>query len=115
MPTVNEAHFDAAVRHQVFLQRLAETVLLDWEKLVLVGERLPYSHENAYLVLADNRPPSLDDTCHSILLSEIATYCNLFDVDDVDMFVTLIRAMDAAFKAFIEKKRKRETKGGNRE
>ena len=49
---------DDAVENSILSQCLAKTVLLDWQKLVLDGVELTYSHENALKVLND---PSLTD------------------------------------------------------
>jgi hypothetical protein len=49
---------DDAVENSILSQCLAKTVLLDWQKLVLDGVELTYSHENALKVLSD---PGLSD------------------------------------------------------
>lgn len=50
---------------------------------------------DAFIVLSSSRSAAFGVGC--IALTEIESYIRLYEVEDIDRFIQLIRAMDAAF------------------
>lgn len=69
----------------------------------------------AFSTLAASRPylaGAFGTVPGAIPLSEIQTYCALFDVGDVEDFTHLIRAMDEAYLSRIAERRNKTSKKG---
>ena len=48
----------------------------------------------------------------AIQLSEMISYCKVFDVDDIEHFVRTIRSIDIEYRDAMEGKRKKTTERG---
>jgi len=63
---------------------------------------------DAFVVLSPSRPFGFGVGC--IPLSEIESFIRLYEVEDVDRFLRLIRAMDTAYVEKINQRNERKNK-----
>ncbi|NBX02611.1 MAG: hypothetical protein EBR02_00820 [Alphaproteobacteria bacterium] len=63
---------------------------------------------DAFVVLSPSRPFGFGVGC--IPLSEIESFIRLYEVDDIDRFLRLIRAMDTAYVEKINQRNERKNK-----
>lgn len=63
---------------------------------------------DAFVVLSPSRPFGFGVGC--IPLSEIESFVRLYEVEDVDRFLRLIRAMDTAYVEKINQRNERKNK-----
>ena len=63
---------------------------------------------DAFIVLSSSRSVGFGIGC--IPLTEIESYIRLYDVEDIDRFIQLIRAMDGAFIQKVNQRTERKPK-----
>jgi hypothetical protein len=63
---------------------------------------------DAFVVLSPSRPFGFGVGC--IPLSEIESFVRLYEVEDIDRFLRLIRAMDTAYVEKINQRNERKNK-----
>jgi hypothetical protein len=67
-----------------------------------------YDIRDAFVVLSASRPAAFGIGC--IPLTEIESYVRLYEVEDIDRFIQLIRAMDGAFVEKVNQRNERKLK-----
>lgn len=63
---------------------------------------------DAFIVLSPSRSAGMGIGC--IPLTELESYIRLYEVDDIDRFIQLIRAMDADFVEQLNQRNQRKLK-----
>lgn len=63
---------------------------------------------DAFITLSPSRPAGFGVSC--IPLTELEAYIRLYEVDDIERFIQLIRAMDGAFVENVNQKHERKLK-----
>ena len=67
-----------------------------------------YDIRDAFITLSTSRSAAFGVGC--IPLSEIEAYVRLYEVEDIDRFIQLIRAMDGAFVEKVNQRNERKLK-----
>lgn len=63
---------------------------------------------DAFITLSPSRPAGFGLSC--IPLTELESYIRLYEVEDIDRFIQLIRAMDGAFVEKVNQRNERKLK-----